>query len=455
MPRMTRLAWFSSLVFAAGVAGASPPLVVHEWGTFTSFQDEQGRTISRINVDDEPVPYFVYHHGPVPVLKTTSMPALWSKGKGAPSCYPGVTMRLETPVLYFYPPSGWQAKPFDVSATFRGGWLTEFYPTATSDSSVTAVLNGASRGTLQWRQVRLDPAQEFRLRNTDSQVWNAPRKVSAAVVATQDPPEAEKFLFYRGLGSLDAPLVVRQENGLVQIALRDGETLRELPRLWLFEVQPDGGVQLATLDGTGQSLEAPALTAAAPGDKSGLVELRRQMKEALVAQGLYDDEAEAMLATWQLSYFESPGLRVFFMLPQAWTDARLPLSISTATDLTRVMVGRIELVSPRQRATLKKIFDLKGDAFPSKPLYIEDPKALNGLAGGLTHAGLYRAANRPVPRSLELYESLGRFRDALLAHEIQVTTDAAQRGRLMRVLDNYGACTGDARVSGPVQTTKR
>jgi len=287
-------------------------------------------------------------------------------------------------------------------------------------------------------------------------VWNAPRQVSATIVATQDSTEAEKFLFYRGLGNLDAPVVVRQEGGLVQVALRDGERLARLPRLWLFEVQPDGGVQLATLDPEGRSLDAPALVAAAPGDRSGLVELRRQMKEALVAEGLFDDEAEAMLETWKLSYFESPGLRLFFILPQAWTDARLPLAISTPAQITRVMVGRVELVSPRQRATLAKIYALKGDAFPAKPLYIEDPKAFRNLDNQvLTHAGLYRAARRPVPRSLELYESLGRFRDALLAHELRLATDDAKRGRLTRVLNNYGACSGDVRVIEPVQTTQR
>ena len=38
-------------------------------------------------------------------------------------------MRLETPVIYFYPPDD---KPItlDVSATFNGGLLTEFYPNA-------------------------------------------------------------------------------------------------------------------------------------------------------------------------------------------------------------------------------------------------------------------------------------------------------------------------------------
>ncbi len=456
MPKKTFPILVGGLMFIAGAAAASPPLVVHEWGTFTSFQDEQGRTISRINVDDEPVPFFVHRKGPLPVLQTTSLPALWSKGKGAPSCYPGVTMRLETPVLYFYPPAGWQSAPFDVRATFMGGWLTEFYPAAISEGESNALLDGSARGSLEWRQVQLDPAQFYRLRNTDSHVWTAPRKVKATIVSTKDAEEAEKFLFYRGVGNLDAPLVVRQEKGMVRVALRDGGKLGELPRLWLFEVQPDGGVQLATLDGAGRTLEAPALTAAAPGEKSALVELRRQLKQALVAQGLYDDEAEAMLETWKLSYFDSPGLRLFFLLPQAWTDARLPLSISTPAKITRVMVGRIELVSPRQVATLKKIYALKDDAFPAKPLYIEKPAALGAWrTGELTLAGLYRAVDRPVPKSLQLYESLGRFRDALVAHEMEQASDAAQRGRLMRMLYNYGACDGDVRVREPVQTTQR
>ena len=44
-------------LFAAG--SAQDPLVVHEWGTFTSLQDEEGRCLGGINSDDEPVPDFV------------------------------------------------------------------------------------------------------------------------------------------------------------------------------------------------------------------------------------------------------------------------------------------------------------------------------------------------------------------------------------------------------------
>src|SRR5262249_54742883 len=77
-------------------------LVVHEWGTFTALQDEAGNPIGGINVDDEPVPAFV-HNLNYRVLGSQydeSLAALFSKG--APTQHPLVTMRLETPVMYFY-----------------------------------------------------------------------------------------------------------------------------------------------------------------------------------------------------------------------------------------------------------------------------------------------------------------------------------------------------------------
>jgi hypothetical protein len=40
------------------------------------------------------------------------------------------------------------------------------------------------------------------------------------------------------------------------------------------------------------------------------------MHAALVSEGSFDDEATAMLNTWELSYFKAPGTRVFFTVPQ-------------------------------------------------------------------------------------------------------------------------------------------
>ncbi len=417
-------------------------LVVHEWGTFTSFQVEQGQTIPGINVDDEPVPSFVHRLGDVPIFTTAALPARWSQG--APRCHPDVTLRLETPVMYFYPPAAWQSQPFDVRATFVGGWLTEFYPAAAAEGlDFPKTIDAAAQSSLSWQGVRLDPRAAKLLPDTTDDVWLAPRKVASTVVRDATGQEAEKYLFYRGVGHVDAPLVVREQDGHVQIELRPGETqLARLPRLWLVDVAADGKVRYRTIDPDGTTAQAPAFPPAAANSASMLPVLKNELAKALKSQGLFADEAAAMLDTWSLSYFESEGLRVFFVLPQAWTDQRLPLSISTPADIKRVMVGRVELITPHQRAVLQKIYALPENSFPT-PLYrTSDGAAVAPLLPTHSHAGLYRAIGHEVPEALQLYNSLGRFRDALLAHEYR-SADIAQRTRLDKVMTYFSACEPD------------
>jgi hypothetical protein len=430
----------TSVCIAHDVTSAAA-LVVHEWGTFTSYQDANGATIAGINVDDEPVPWFVHRLGGVPATGPGNLPARWSQG--APGCHPEVTMRLETPVLYFYPPSDWPAAAFDVQATFAGGWLTEYFPAATADrGDFPKTLDARARGSLLWKQVRLDPDAKTLLHDTTYRVWLAPRKVNATVVSNLETKEAEKYLFYRGVGHLDAPLTFKERNGAIDIALREGVAqLTTLPRVWLVEVLPDGRVRYQALQAGGRSISVAAFAPAAAGMKSSLEGLRHELADALTGQGLYADEAAAMLETWKLSYFESHGLRAFFLLPRGWTDAHLPLSISTPADVTRVMVGRVELVSAHQRAMLAKLQALPEASIPAVPLYVQDRSVIvDGLATKGPLSRLYRKSGRDVPKSLQAYESLGRFRDALLAHEWKRAADGNQRARLRRVLDSYSAC---------------
>jgi hypothetical protein len=110
-------------------------------------------------------------------------------------------------------------------------------------------------------------------------------------------------------------------------------------------------------------------------------------------------------------------------------------------EINRAMLGRIELVSPHQRAKLQRLLALPDDAFKLVPLYVESPAVLREMrAGTSAHADLYRIVGREVPEALQLYDSLGRFRDALLAHEWASTTDAATRARLEVVMQTFGAC---------------
>jgi hypothetical protein len=67
--------------------------------------------------------------------------------------------------------------------------------------------------------------------------------------------------------------------------------------------------------------------------------------DILVAQGLFRDEARAMLETWGDSWFEE-GSRLIYIVPRQYVEAILPLSIRPApAQLARVFVGRMELIT--------------------------------------------------------------------------------------------------------------
>ncbi|HET9448863.1 MAG TPA: hypothetical protein VFO35_21515 [Steroidobacteraceae bacterium] len=420
-------------------AAAAASLIVHEWGTFTSFQDSRGRTIPGINVDDEPVPQFVHRLREAQIFTTRSTPASWSQG--APRCHPEVTLRLETPVLYFYPQSGFALNQLiDVRASFTNGWLTEFFPAAdASNPGFPQDLRQSVRGSIEWKGLRLSRESSAGLPDTTEHVWLAPRNVKSAVVI--NAAEAEKYLFYRGVGHLDAPIVVREEGDSLSIALRNEEKLlTALPRMWIVHVSADKQLTYRSIEpGNQRTLSARLPTAHAA--QSALDALRLELRAALQTEGLYADEADAMLATWRLSYFDSEGMRVFFVLPRSWTEAQLPLSISAPAEVTRVMLGRVELISAHQEAALKRLYELPATAFDVPPLYYQDKSVLELMRGGArSHAELYRAVGRPVPDALGLYESLGRFRDALLAHEMRSASDAERKARLMLIMERFSAC---------------
>jgi hypothetical protein len=424
----------ATLLSMPQVCAASPSLLVHEWGTFTSFQDSNGVTIAGINVDDEPVPKFVHRLPEMPIFTTRSTPALWSQG--APRCHRDVTLRLETPVLYFYPQPGFDVQSFDVRASFNGGWLTEFYPHADADNSgFPAALDRNSRSSLQWKALRL-ASDSGRLPLTKEHVWLAPRAVHSAVVTEGRRQEAEKYLFYRGVGHIDAPLIIREQAGSLIVSPRSS-TFRPFPQLWVVRVQPDGRVRFRHMPAGEHGAEKVAIPAedfSSPSDREAL---NGELAEALEKEGLFREEAVAMLDTWKLSYFESEGIRVLFVLPRAWTDAQLPLAISVPAAITRVMLGRIELVSAHQRQALSRLYDLPDTAFALAPIYAQRPTM---RAGSASHAELYRSEGREVPEALRLYDSLGRFRDALLAHEASGVRDEVKQRRLYRIMQLFSAC---------------
>jgi hypothetical protein len=451
---MTRIQVGAALVLAAAVAtaagfrairpvgagdapAASGVVGVHEWGTFTSLQDETGRSIGGINTDDEPVPAFV-HEGYPQLLKTaTELPGIVG-GKGITSyCLRDVTMRLETPVVYFHLPPGQREARLSVNVAFRGGWLTQFYPDAAatmpglSFGQKIGRLDASTVGTLAWPALTVGPAAAGP--KTTDPVWVAPRQAEAHDIRVQRPDgsaEGERFLFYRGVGHVEAPLRVERHGTdlVVHSRLESGmfEGPLEVPSSWVADIREDGRLayrdmgKLALAAGDGVVGRVSVNFQESEYSSGARVELRKAVKAGLQRDGMNADEAEALLATWERSYFKSPGLRVLFMVPRAWTDRVLPLTVSGAeTDVRRAMVGRIELVSDRQRELLHR---LAAGPVGGTEWTVEAGKRMGGVAREV--AEQIRAGRAPVkalgvsvPADYQAYVTLGRFREALVWDE--------------------------------------
>jgi hypothetical protein len=255
---------------------------------------------------------------------------------------------------------------------FRGGVINEFYPAAEPDVYLDVArihdkqsagvisrawsgetLNNFVLGSLRWQGVRLHTLVVAPL--TNDPVWLAPREPQSASVYLPESGEGERYLFYRGVAALPALLQTRHERGAVRLlapahlAWLQADSL-VVPQVWLVDVATDQAIafrehRAITLNRSAPSREMARLARFTRADHrpQNLAALRASLKAALVRQGLFADEAEAMLNTWKHSYFEKPGLRVFYVVPRAWTDHFLPLTVSVPARLQRVIVGRIDL----------------------------------------------------------------------------------------------------------------
>jgi hypothetical protein len=92
--------------------------------------------------------------------------------------------------------------------------------------------------------------------------------------------------------------------------------------------------------------------------------LAKAMVTELDKAGLYHDESIAMVKTWARQWFRTPGVRVLYLAPQAWTDAQIPLSVEPKPlEQIRVMVIRVEaLTRAQENADVNAMSGFGGDA---------------------------------------------------------------------------------------------
>jgi hypothetical protein len=365
----------------------SGDLTVHEWGTFTSVAGADGSAIDwDVLGGKDDLPGFVKDQGYRCVKSRL-----------------GGTVRMETPVIYFYSPREVTAR---VRVLFPHGVITEWYPNGDNaiyeSQSLMDQMGATMRSTMKSRMysdgdvyqtkslidpaphglgpalVRLSPSLngiDTSLRNLMGAIgWNdikiqpgstagfpderrpsryyAARGTDATPITAGD--QHEKFLFYRGVARIPVPLSARlSEDGRVAVENRGPDPI---PTAILFEnrggrlgYRNAGAIESSGAIQSGVTLDRPSLD-------GSFSQLRQDLESALVAQGLFPKEAQAMVETWRDSWFEE-GSRLIYIVPAHAIDAILPLQIDPAPSQTaRVFVGRIELVTEETKRLVEEAF---------------------------------------------------------------------------------------------------
>lgn len=336
----------------SAAASQAAGLVVHEWGTFTTLSASDGRPLGGLYVDATRLPAFV--HG-LPYFNYDP-----AKGWAGLDKLRNVTVKMETPVLYFYSP---KAVEVDVKVKFVGGTISQWYPAAQASETnpATPFVDFAAapyQGHVAWKAKVLAPEANPPYTTTptgqETEEWIAPRRVQANMLQGAKG-EYERFLFYRGLGGWPNTVKIAFKNDSVFTVTNDGD--ENIP--WLMVYDRDRvHMNNATVWWQGplkaRGSFSVTRTKASQDYAKGMAAMDT-LKAHLIEAGLKLDEAMALLNTWYNGYFLEGGLKAFWILPRAMVDRILPLTvIPVPEEVERVIVGRSEILPPEFERELRR-----------------------------------------------------------------------------------------------------
>ncbi len=340
-------------------------LEVHEWGTFTVLSGSNGTQ----------VPWYQSFSDLARLPKFVSTGIMGKPGLA--------TVRMETPVIYFYPEKEMKVS---VEVSFENGTVTETFPQTLPDAIRVDPVNGMSvfgkwSGTLHPPTDTAALAEVPAIQESKNpEPYGAAREVPDAWIFESDLseipglevqphfPHMEKFIFYRGAGNAYIPVSAGMTGDKVTVMNNSESALNY-------------GVALRVRDGKAGWVPIPQLAGRPmdgdPAKNHAQIafgepvrpldevesELAGEWKKALTAEGLTPTEASAMVETWRKTWFREGGDRILTLVPRQLTDEMLPLKITPAPDkMERVFVMRIEMISPDKEQKLVGLLNSEKEA---------------------------------------------------------------------------------------------
>ncbi len=319
------------LLSGVAVAADEPPvhkgLVVHEWGIFRVHEDEEmANADARAEWDS--LPSWMYGN-----VSGRTLPVNW-----------GPLEIRRQPVVFFHAP---QPLALRMRIDFPGGIPGVWWP-GTQSPATRGTVRPAVGTALDW-QLHLKQAPPGRspqhkgLREVPKGNWvESMRAVNCDEVFAsfgQGPIDVdrEKFVFYDGIFPRGKWLHIKVEKDRVSLLSQVAHPVHDVT---VIDRRGEGKVRIGRL---------AKLDAGAEVKSVEFVEIERGQFAAraadvllgqLVEAGLFKDEAAALLAVRKSDLLETDGVTVFYRLPQAEYDRRLPMTLTPRPE-SLVRVGLV------------------------------------------------------------------------------------------------------------------
>ena len=342
-------------------------LIIHEWGTFSSTVDKKGKQFSSQRFEGRTsLPDQVYTLGKASFNWKNTIYSGYDEGNEnkESGAYRhihllGDTIRMETPVLYFY-----SEKEMDIAVDvkFPNGSIGEWYPNRKNGEKISEdyletgdihkkvkskkILDLKNyTGFVSWKAKILEPKKKSNFSiNTNSTEWTAPRETESNQI--QIGNEIEKYIFYRGIANFENPISVKLESTKKEKFLNLKNLLNEkIPFVFVFNHDYKTKKKLIYWSGSLDENQNYKLNlfekSTTEFSETHIIEFKKALEKA----GLYPKEAEAMMKTWKESYFEKQfGLTVFYLVPENKLNQLLPIQFSVKPDeFKRAFIGRIKI----------------------------------------------------------------------------------------------------------------
>jgi hypothetical protein len=309
--------------FVALVHGEEPRkgVVAHEWGVFRVHND-----VELANADMRAIwqglPKFVYGQ-----VSDRDLPKYWRNIEA-----------VDKPVIFFHTAD---AVEVELRVDFPGGMPAVWWPgTETPANRFGKITPSPKEGEpfrfLEWRLFLKEPPKvgnlggKVELARVDDKSWvKTLRAVKADDVFVRAGEqyvgcEREKFVYYDGLLPRGKWIEITFDKKVVALANRATHPVYDLTAVDRRKPDHIRVARVAKVEAGAKVAELEFKEADARGwPAAGLETLIGQLKEA----GLFEDEAKSLADLWKQELFETPGMTLFYRLPQDEYDRLLPLKM--------------------------------------------------------------------------------------------------------------------------------